>query len=117
VRIGVKEGSAYDLYLTRTLTHAEVVRGGDAVDVFREHHLDAVAGIRQPLTRLVADDPVLRLAEPRFMQIRQAAAITLDRSPGAKAFLGALIEDLKADGFIASALARSGQDATVAPAS
>ena len=117
VRIGVKEGSAYDLYLTRTLTHAEVVRGGDAVDVFREHHLDAVAGIRQPLTRLVAGDPALRLAEPRFMQIRQAAATTLDRSPAAKAFLRALIEDLKAAGFIASALARSGQDATVAPAS
>ena len=117
VRIGVKEGSAYDLYLTRTLTHAEVVRGGDAVDVFREHHLDAVAGIRQPLTRLVAGDPALRLAEPRFMQIRQAAATTLDRSPAAKAFLRTLIEDLKAAGFIASALARSGQDATVAPAS
>jgi polar amino acid transport system substrate-binding protein len=117
VRIGVGEGSAYDLYLTRTLTSAEVVRGGGAIGVFREQGLDAVAGIRQPLASLVADDPALRLIEPRFMEIRQAVATALDRSPAAKAFLHGLIEELKADGFIASALARAGQDATVAPAS
>ncbi|MEV0000634.1 hypothetical protein AB0I01_35250, partial [Streptomyces sp. NPDC050848] len=31
-RIGVKRGSAYDLYLTRTLRHATVVRGDEGVD-------------------------------------------------------------------------------------
>ena len=117
VRVGVKEGSAYDLYLTRTLARAEVVRGADAAAVFREQRLDAVAGIRQPLASLVAGDPALRLIEPRFMEIRQAVAIAADRSPAAKAFLRGLIEDLKAAGFIASAVARSGQAATVAPPS
>ena len=78
VRVGVKEGSAYDLFLTRTLENAEVVRGADGIDAFRELGLEVAAGIRQPLTRHVAADPGLRLVEPRFMQIRQAVAIARD---------------------------------------
>src|SRR6266568_1241740 len=50
VRIGVKQGSAYDLYLSRTLRHAEVVRGTDGIDEFRAQGLDAAAGTRQPMT-------------------------------------------------------------------
>ena len=33
VRVGVNEGSAYDLFLSRTLAHAQVVRGADGFDV------------------------------------------------------------------------------------
>jgi len=118
VRVGVKEGSAYDLYLTRTLAHAEVVRGADGIDVFREQELEVAAGIRQPLSRHVAGDPGgLRLVEPRFMEIRQAVATTKDRSDAAIAFLKEFVETVKANGFVADALARSGQDATVAPPS
>jgi polar amino acid transport system substrate-binding protein len=114
IRIGVKEGSAYDLFLTRTLQHAELVRGRDSVEVFRAEQLEAVAGIRQPLSRVVAEDPSLRLIEPAFMQIRQAVATTPDRAPAAQDFLHDVVEELKADGFIAAALRESGQDATVA---
>jgi polar amino acid transport system substrate-binding protein len=111
VRIGVKEGSAYDLFLTRTLKNAEVVRGSDGTDVFREQNLDVAAGVRQPLTRYVNEHPGLRLIEPRFMEIRQAVAIPKGRDI---AFLRDLVETLKTNGFVADALARSGQDATVA---
>ena len=44
VRVGVNEGSAYDLFLSRTLTHAQVVRGADGFDVFREQGLEAGGG-------------------------------------------------------------------------
>ncbi|HKT56345.1 MAG TPA: transporter substrate-binding domain-containing protein [Microbacterium sp.] len=114
VRIAVKDGSAYDLYLTRTLERAELVRGPESIDVYRAQELNAVAGIRQPLSRVVTDDPTLRLVEPAFMQIRQAVATTPDRSAAAKAFLHDLVEQLKSDGFVAEALRNSGQDATVA---
>lgn len=114
IRIAVKEGSAYDLYLTRTLKHAELVRGSESIDVYRDQAPDAVAGIRQPLSRVVAEDAALRLVEPAFMQIRQAVATTPDRSPEAKRFLHDLVEEFKADGFIAASLRRAGQDATVA---
>jgi polar amino acid transport system substrate-binding protein len=117
IRVGVKEGSAYDLFLSRTLTRAEVVRGTDGIDVFREQGLEVAAGIRQPLSRHVASHPGLRLVEPRFMQIRQAVATTRNRTDAAIAFLAELVEAVKANGFVADALARSGQDATVAPPS
>jgi polar amino acid transport system substrate-binding protein len=119
VRVGVNEGSAYDLFLSRTLTHAQAVRGANGFDVFREQGLEAVAGIRQPLSRRVASRPELglRLVEPRFMEIRQAVATTKNRTDAAITFLREFVETVKANGFVADALARSGQDATVAPPS
>ena len=62
VRIGVKQGSAYDLYLTRSVQHATIVRGDEGVDVFRDQDLDVAAGIRQPITAYLADHPDLRRA-------------------------------------------------------
>ena len=115
VRIGVKQGSAYDLYLTRTLRHATVVRGGDGTSVFLAEGLDVAAGIRQPVTRLVAARAGLRLIDGAFMQIRQAVGVAKGKRPEAVAFLAGVVEELKASGFIAAALARSGQTAAVAP--
>ncbi len=116
VRIGVKQGSAYDLYLSRTLRHAAVVRGDDGTTVFLADDLEAAAGIREPVTEFVATRPGLRLIDGAFMQIRQAVAVAKGKQPPTIAFLAALVEDLKASGFIAAALARSGQVAAIAPA-
>ncbi|HWD78166.1 MAG TPA: transporter substrate-binding domain-containing protein [Kribbella sp.] len=116
VRIGVKQGSAYDLYLTRTLQQATVVRGAEGVDVFRAEGLEAAAGIRQPITAYVAAHPDLRLIDERFMQIQQAVGTARSKRPETVAYLHDLIEDLKSSGFVAASLAASGQaDATVAP--
>ena len=105
VRVGVKEGSAYDLFLSRTLQHATVVRGDEGVDVFRELGLEVAAGIRQSLTELVAREPGLRLVEGRFMEIRQALGTTRTRRSETQRFLRAFIEETKASGFVADALA------------
>ena len=115
LRIGVNRGSAYDLFLSRTLAHAEVVRDEDGVGLFLEGDLDVAAGIRQPLARVVARHGGLRIVEPRFMEIRQAVATPRPRSEAVMAFLRDVVEELKAGGFVAAALERSGQDATVAP--
>ena len=115
VRVGVKRGSAYDLFLSRTLIAAEVVRGEDGIEVFLDRGLEVAAGIRRPLARAVARTGGLRILEPRFMEIRQAVATPRPRSDAAAAFLHEAVEGLKADGFVAAALERSGQDATVAP--
>lgn len=114
VRVGVKHGSAYDLFLTRTLSAAEVVRGADGIDVFREQGLDVAAGIRQPLTREAESDG-LRILEPRFMDIRQAVAVAKGHDQRTIGFLHDLVEELKASGFVADALTASCQDASVAP--
>ncbi|TWD79017.1 polar amino acid transport system substrate-binding protein [Kribbella amoyensis] len=117
VRIGVKQGSAYDLYLTRTFEHATLVRGSDGTDVFETDGLDVAAGIRQPITAYVAEHPELRVIEERFMQIRQAVGTTKTRTPETVQYLRGVVEELKASGFIAESLQRSGRpDAAVAPA-
>jgi polar amino acid transport system substrate-binding protein len=116
VRIGVKQGSAYDLFLTRTLQHAKVVRGNEGTEVFRAQALDAAAGIRQPISKFVTANPDVRLIDERFMQIQQAVGTTKDRSAESVQFLCDVVEELKANGFVADSLQRSNQpDATVAP--
>lgn len=116
-RVGVKQGSAYDLYLSRTLKRAEVVRGHEGTEAFVEHRLEVAAGIRQPVLDFVAARPGLRVLEPAFMEIEQAVGTSRSRSAATIEFLRDLVEELKADGFVADALARSGRrDARVAPA-
>jgi polar amino acid transport system substrate-binding protein len=112
----VKEGSAYDLFLTRTLQHATIVRGAEGVDLFAAENLDAGAGIRQPVEEFAASTPGTRVIQDRFMEIRQAVCVHRDRDPDTVVWLGDQIEDLKAHGFVADSLRRSGRlDATVAP--
>jgi polar amino acid transport system substrate-binding protein len=116
VRVGVKKGSAYDLYLSRTLKHAQVVRGEEGTAVFVEQQLEAVAGIRQPVADFAAAHGAVRVLEPRFMEIRQAVGTNRSRSDETIRFLREFVEELKSEGFIAAALRRAGRsDATVAP--
>jgi polar amino acid transport system substrate-binding protein len=113
VWVGVKKGSAYDLFLTRTLQKATIVRGDEGVDVFRAEGLEVAAGIRQPMTAFVAANPDVRLIDERFMQIEQAVGTTKTRGAETVAYLHGVIEELKANGFIAESLGDSG--AAVAP--
>lgn len=116
VRIGVKRGSAYDLFLSRTLWHATVIRGGEGTEEFLTGNLEAFAGVREPMTEFVASHSGFRLIEGRFMQIRQAVGTVKNKRPETTRFLRALVEELKASGFVADSLRRSGQSAAVAPA-
>jgi polar amino acid transport system substrate-binding protein len=119
-RISVGENSAYDLYLTRTLKHATLLRtpGGCCknIDLFRAEKLDAVAGVRQPLAEYAKAHPDVRVMEKAFQQIQQAMGTPKGRL-AAVAYLRTFIEEMKANGFVAEALKRSNQpDAQVAPA-
>ena len=117
-RIAVGKGAAYELYLSRTAKHATLVHAGtsaDAVILFHRDGLDAAAGVRQPLLDYAAAHPELRVLDERLTVIRQAMGTPQGR-PAARAYLESFIEDMKRSGFVAAALARSGQrDATVAP--
>jgi polar amino acid transport system substrate-binding protein len=115
VRIGVKEGSAYDLFLTRTLTRATIVRGAEGTAVFAEQGLEVAAGVREPMTAYADSHPGLRLLTGRFMEIRQSVGIAKDKRPDTASFLHDVVEELKANGFVADSLRRSGQTAPVAP--
>ncbi|MCJ2127867.1 ABC transporter substrate-binding protein [Methylobacterium sp. E-045] len=117
-RIAVGLNAAYDLFLTRTLRHAELVRAptsAAAVDLFLGHGLDAAAGVRQPLERIARDDEGLRVIEGRFTAIDQAMCMAPAR-PAGLLFLMDFIEEAKRSGLVEKGLAESGQDrALVAP--
>jgi polar amino acid transport system substrate-binding protein len=115
VRIGVKDGSGYDLFLTRTLRHATVVRGTEGTEAFASGNLEAAAGVREPMTEFVAAHAEYRLIEGRFMEIPQAVGTAKTKRAETARFLRELVEELKATGFVADALRRSGQTAPVAP--
>jgi len=120
IRIAVGRGSAYDLFLTRTIKNATLVRaatgGGRAmIDLFFAEKLDVVAGVKQPLVDYAKTDSTMRVMDGRFMEIRQAMGTPKGRNAAAQ-YLCGFIEEMKASGFVAEALKRSNQpDAEVAP--
>ena len=119
-RVVVGKGSAYDLYLTRELKHAEILRSPTSptvVDTFIELGAEVAAGVKQQLETDARRVPGLRLLPGRFMVIQQAMGLPKGRGEAAAAVLRQYVEDMKASGFVADALARHGiQGASVAPA-
>lgn len=117
LKLAVGKGAAYDLFLTRTLSNAQLERAetsAGAVDLFVEHHLDAAAGVRQPLQKIADTDSRYRVLPDAFTSIRQAMAVPRGRNAGA-AYVRGFVERKKAEGFVHEALAQSGQgDVTVA---
>ena len=120
VRVAVGNKSAYDLYLTRTLKRAQLVRAPTspaAIEVFLKDRLEAAAGVKQPLVQFAKGNPEVRVMDGRFMVIEQAMGSPKGREGGAR-YLREFVEEMKASGFVAAGLERSGQrDATIAPPS
>jgi len=118
VRIAVGNKSAYDLFLTRTLKRAQLIRvptSPEAIEVFLKDKLEAAAGVKQPLLQFAKTHLNVRVMDGRFMAIEQAMGTPKGREAGAR-YLRDFIEEMKASGFVARGLEKSGQsDATVAP--
>ena len=118
LRVSVGQGSAYDLFLSRALKKATLVRAptsAAAIELFARGGLDAAAGVKQPLVAFAAANPGFRVIEGRFMVIEQAMATPRGRE-GAHVYLRSFVDEMKASGMVAGALQRSNQpDATVAP--
>ena len=120
VRVVVGLGSAYDLYLTRELKRAQIVRAptsDQVVQVMLAQGCEVAAGVKQQLESDSRRFQGVRLLPGRFMVINQAMATPKGRPAGA-AYLAEFIEEMKASGFVAGALARhSIEGAAVAPSS
>jgi polar amino acid transport system substrate-binding protein len=117
-RMTVGDRSAYDLYLSRTIQHAEIVRFPTSVDsiaMFLRDGYDVAAGVKATLIDYAAKHAGVRVLEGRFMVIEQAMA-TVHGAAAVEALAG-LIEELKRSGFVERELLASGQtEAVVAPA-
>ena len=89
VRIAVAAGTAYDLWLTRNIRQAELVRVkgiGAAFEHFVREGLEVVAGLKQQLLGEVGKLPGARILEGRFAAVQQAIGTLRENGAGA-AFL------------------------------
>ncbi|CAN7703466.1 MULTISPECIES: ABC transporter substrate-binding protein [unclassified Variovorax] len=119
-RVVVGHGSAYDLFLTRALKAATLVRAPTSPEVanmFLAQNLEVAAGVKQQLEADAKRVGGVRLLPGRFMVIEQAMGVPKGRT-AAQAWLSGFIEEMKASGFVADALKRNGiEGAAVAPRS
>jgi polar amino acid transport system substrate-binding protein len=118
-RVAVGRGSAYDLFLTRELKAATIVRAPTSpavADLFLAQNLDVAAGVRQQLEADARRVGGVRLLPGRFMVIEQAMAVPKGRHD-AQDWLDRFVVEMKSSGFVADALKRHGiEGAAVAPA-
>jgi polar amino acid transport system substrate-binding protein len=118
-RVVVGKGSAYDLFLTRALKEAQLVRAPTSpqvVSFFLEGGYDVAAGVKQQLESDAQKTDGLRLLPGRFMVIEQAMGQPQGTSPAARDALAKFVAEMKANGFIKDSLTRHQiQGATIAP--
>ena len=110
MRIGISSGSAYDLFLSRSIQHAELIRAPDpngAFELILTGKVDVVAGVRQHLVTNLDKLPGSRVLDGRFMAIQQALGIPKGRDAGAR-YLREFIEDVKASGLVAQLIEKAG---------
>ena len=99
--------AAYELYLTRNIKHAELVREKGADNAFKRfvsEKLDALAGLRPRLVTDHANLPGSRILDGRFTAVQQAAGLPKGRSAAAVQYLREFIEDVKASGLVAKTI-------------
>jgi polar amino acid transport system substrate-binding protein len=118
VRIAIAARSAYDLWLSRHLAHAELVRAGSleaSYEIFVGDKLDALAGLRPRLLQDVDKLPGARILDGRFTAVQQAVGTAKGNEAGA-AFLRDFVEEAKASGLVARLIERHGvRGLSVAP--
>ena len=119
VRIAVPRGDASELFLTRTVKRAELVRTDNhagAIDLLRTGRADAYAGPRPVALGFAAELPGSRVLEDGFATISFAAMVPKGNT-GRLAYVSEFIEEARASGLIKQIIERhSLQGVKVAPA-
>jgi len=118
VRIATAARSAYDLYLSRSLKHAELVRAEGlpaSYDLFVKEKLDALSGLLPRLTSEETRLPGARILDGKFTAIQQAIGTPKARTAAA-AYLRDFVAKIKSSGLVASLIAKHDvKGITVAP--
>jgi polar amino acid transport system substrate-binding protein len=110
IRIAVSDKSAYDLFLSRHIKRARLVRApgpASSEKLFFAEKLDALAGIRPMLLDIVAKRPGTRVLDGRFTSVQQAIGTPRGRQNAAR-YLDEFVEDIKVSGFVAKSVKRNG---------
>ena len=118
VRIAVSDRAAYDLYLSRSLKHAKLVRAEGiegSYQLWVKEKLDALAGLKP---RLVADaekHPGSRVLDGRLTAVQQSIGTPKGRDTAAQ-YLREFVAEAKASGLVAKVIEANGvRGVSVAP--
>ena len=118
VRIAISARSAYDLYLSRTLKNAELVRAEGipaSVKLFTDRKLEALAGLKPGLVTEAQKLPGARVLEGQFTAVQQSIGVPKKRAAAAK-HLREFVEDAKRSGLVAQLVEKHGvKGVNVAP--
>jgi polar amino acid transport system substrate-binding protein len=118
VRVAVSARSAYDLYLSRTLKHAKLVRAegiDGSYELFIRERLDVLAGLKPRLVSEAEKLPGSRVLEGQVTGVQQAVGVSRDRENAAQ-FTREFVDEIKRSGLVAKIIEKYGvKGVTVAP--
>lgn len=117
-RVAVQEKSQPDVFLSRTLKNAVIVRGpslGGTLEMLKSGNADAIFSVKPSLFEASNNLPGSRVLEGRPGIDPHAMVMPKGRDPGL-AYARRFIEHAKSDGLVQAAIERVGmRGATVAP--
>ena len=116
IRVAVPAGGGSDIFLSRVLKNAVVVRGNvGGIEMLKSGRADVFASNKATLFELSNRSPGFRVLDGRFATDPVAMAIPKGRDLG-MAYARRFVEDAKSEGFVKTALERAGvRGAVVAP--
>ncbi|CAE7223311.1 unnamed protein product [Symbiodinium microadriaticum] len=111
VRIACMGGTAFGLWLDKNICRASVIKVDSmdaALKLLVDGQADVLANLRERLLSDVLHVPGGRILEGHFMTVKQAVGTSKRRGTHAAAFLAETVEELKANGFVESLIAKHG---------
>jgi polar amino acid transport system substrate-binding protein len=108
IRISAAEKAGYELYLTRTLRNATLVRAKGvqgSIELLNDGRADAVAGLRPMLLNSMDRMPDARLLDGKFMAVNHGLGTPRERRAAAE-YLKVFVQEMNSSGFIARSIER-----------
>lgn len=108
IRVAAAQKSGYELYLTRTLRNATLIRTkgiAGSIDLFNKQGVEAIAALKPTLINFSGKMPDTRLLEGRFMTLNHGIGTPRKRRAAAE-YLRTFVEEMNASGFVARSIER-----------
>lgn len=102
IRIAAAEKAGYELFLTRTIRNATLIRatGKASIELFNEGRADVLAGLKPALLESLSKMPDARMLEGKFMTVNHGLGTPRNRVAAAE-YLKTFVEEMNASGFVA----------------
>ncbi len=118
IRIAVSGKSAYDLFLSRTLRHAALVRAEGiekSVRLFTEENLEALACLKPRLVAAAEALPGSRILDGQVTGVQQSIGTPRGRGEAAGGYLRGFVEEAKSSGLVARLIETHGVRGVTVP--